>query len=186
MVNQYGPEPPAPLRVSRSASFGARITLVPGQSRCRFVGLLGALIASALLSACGDNEPVDTAGGQELLSRVQTENYREWARAPGWESRRPSISGGHGGELDIYVNDTIAAVLDGGQTIGAWLTGSTIVKDVWNGSTLHAIAIMDKRADGWYWAEFKGTGEVLAAGHPQGCLDCHERADDYVRAFALP
>lgn len=149
-------------------------------------GLLSALIASVFVAACGDDEAVDADGGRELLSRVQAENYREWSRAPGWGARMPSISGGHGGQLDIYVNDTVAMALDSGESLSELPEGSTIVKDVWRDSTLHAIAIMDKRADGWYWAEFDEAGAVSAAGHPRGCLDCHQRGRDYIRAFVLP
>lgn len=149
-------------------------------------GLLSALIASALVVACGDDEVVDADGGRELLTRVQAEDYRAWSRAPGWESRLPSIGGGHGGQLDIYVNDAVALLLASGQPVSELPVGSTIVKDVWRGATLHAIAIMDKRQDGWYWAEFDGAGAVSAAGRPRGCLDCHQRGRDYVRAFALP
>jgi len=147
--------------------------------------LSSGLIALALLVACGDDAAVDTDGGRELLARVQAESYRSWPRAPGWESRLPSIGGGHGGQLDIYVNEPIAELLDNGRAESALPQGSTIVKDVWNGNELHAVAIMDKRSDGWYWAEFSGSGEVLAAGHPHGCTDCHRRGVDYVRAFPL-
>lgn len=144
------------------------------------------LIAVVLMAGCGDEDAVDTDGGRVLLARVQAEDYRQWRRAPGWDSRLPSIGGGHGGQLDIYVNQAIAELLDSGRSVGALPSGSTIVKDVWNGTSLHAIAIMDKREDGWYWAEYQASGEVLAAGHPHGCLDCHERGADYVRAFVVP
>lgn len=144
------------------------------------------LMALALLVACGDNEPVDSGGGAELLMRVRAADYRAWPRAPGWQSRLPSVGGGHGGELDIYVNEAIATVLARGTPVDELPVGSTIIKDVWRGADFHAIAIMDKRSDGWYWAEFTGDGEVSAAGHPRVCIDCHQRGKDYVRAFALP
>lgn len=144
------------------------------------------LIAIALTVGCGEEDPVDADGGRALLERVQSEGYRQWRRAPGWDSRLPSIGGGHGGQLDIYVNEAIASLLDSGMSVAALPVGSTIVKDVWNGAELHAIAIMDKREDGWYWAEYRASGEVLAAGHPHGCIACHQRGADYVRAFIVP
>lgn len=147
---------------------------------------LVAIFGTSVLIACGGDDTVDAAGGRELLARVQNENYRSWRRAPGWESRLPSIGGGHGGQLDIYVNDVVAAMLDNGGPVKELPAGSAIVKNVWNGTDLHAIAIMDKRADGWYWAEFSGSGEVSAAGHPAGCINCHQSGVDYVRAFVLP
>jgi hypothetical protein len=84
------------------------------------------------------------------------------------------------------VTTDVASILDKGEPVMKLPAGSTIVKDVWNGTNLHAIAIMDKRADGWYWAEFNGVEDVSAAGRPQGCIDCHARGADYVRAFRLP
>ena len=143
--------------------------------------------AVSVLTACGsDDDAVDATGGSELLQRVQDEDYRNWRRAPGWESRLPSVASGHGGQLDIYVNDRVGAFLQNRGQVSAFPVGSTIVKDVWNGSELHAIAIMDKRDDGWYWAEFNGASDVSAAGHPVGCLNCHRGGVDYVRAFTLP
>jgi hypothetical protein len=143
------------------------------------------IVAIAWLVACGDDEAVDAAGGRELLLRVQTENYQQWDRPPGWEAQKPSLEGGHGGQLDIYVNELVASSLESETPVRQLPVGSTVVKDVWTGANLHAIAIMDKRADGWYWAEFNGKGEVLAAGHPEGCILCHRRGVDYVRAFSL-
>jgi len=148
--------------------------------------LLAALIGSTMLVACGGEDAVDAPGGRELLMRVQDANYRNWRRAPGWDSRLPSVGDGHGGQLDIYVNETVSAVVASGTSGEVLPPGSTIVKDVWDGDTLHAIAIMDKRSDGWYWAEFDGREEVSASGHPRGCIECHRRGADYIRAFSLP
>lgn len=143
-------------------------------------------LVATLLLACGDDPIVDTAGGRELLLRVQTESYRGWARAPGWASRTSSRGGGHGGQIDIYLNEVVVAVLDNDEPISEWPEQSTIVKDVWSGTALHAIAIMEKRAGGWYWAEFNGAGDVSAAGQPEGCTTCHQSGVDFVRGFSLP
>jgi hypothetical protein len=141
---------------------------------------------SAWLVACGSEPPADQDGGRELLARVQAEGYRDWSRAPGWEARMASIKGGHGGQLDIYVNDTFAAAVAGAQPVVKWPEASTIVKEIWSGDTLRYIDVMDKRAGGWYWAEFDADGSVAAAGRPEGCTNCHSSGVDYVRAFTLP
>jgi len=169
-------------RATMSRRSGASRYLARGLVRC-----LVAMFAISVLIACGgSDDSVDAAGGRELLARVQNENYRSWRRAPGWESRSPSVGGGHGGQLDIYVNEVVASILDNGGPVKELPVGSAIVKDVWNGTEIHAIAIMDKRADGWYWAEFNGAGDVSAAGHPAGCINCHQSGVDCVRAFVLP
>lgn len=135
-----------------------------------------------MLAACGDNQ--DDAGARQLLSRVRTEGYRGWQRAPGWESRRPSRAP-HGDSVDIYVNDRVSETLASDESIGAWPEGSTIVKDGFDGSELELIAIMDKRNDGWYWAEYDGDGDPIYSGHPETCTDCHASGSDFVKAFSL-
>lgn len=54
------------------------------------------------------------------------------------------------------------------------------------GSDLEIIALMEKRADGSFWAEFDDDGDPDYSGRPDICLDCHKSGADYVRAFALP
>jgi hypothetical protein len=149
------------------------------QCRLRFLLGLGLLCAS---TGCGDNQ--DDGGARALLAKVQGEKYREWDRAPGYASRRPT-GAPHGKEVDIYVNDI---VLQATQTPGqkAWPVDSIIVKDGWEGADLAIIAIMQKRADGWYWAEYDSGGDPDYSGRPDICIDCHASGSDYVRAFPLP
>lgn len=141
------------------------------------------LLACALLGACGDNQ--DDAGARALLARVRADGYRSWDRAPGYESRRAS-SAPHSEDVDIYVNDRVAEVLALGEPTTAWPEGSVIVKDGFDGSELELIAIMEKRADGWYWAEYDSDGDPDYSGHPEICTDCHQSGSDAVRAFRLP
>lgn len=147
------------------------------------VRLLATWLAFGGLLACGDNQ--DDAGARELLRRVRAEHYRSWDRAPGWEQRRES-NAPHGDDVDIYVNETVAEVLALGEHPGAWPLGSTIVKDGFDGSDLELMAIMEKRTDGWYWAEYDAHGDPDYSGRPDVCIDCHRSGSDSVRAFRLP
>jgi hypothetical protein len=141
---------------------------------------------AALAAACGgENENQDEAGALELLAGVQEQNYREWIRPPGWPTRTRS-SAPHGAEVDIYVNDRVVEALGADAPLLAWPEGSTIVKDGWNGPELRLIAIMDKRSDGWYWAEYDASGEPTYSGRPATCTNCHSSGSDFVRAFPLP
>jgi len=45
---------------------------------------------------------------------------------------------------------------------------------------------MEKRRDGWFWAEFDDDGEPKFSGRPSKCTDCHASGSDFVRAFSLP
>lgn len=149
---------------------------------------LGWLALACLLAGCGDDDEKnqDPAGASELLARIQAENYRGWQRAPGYEQRLPSAAP-HGSEVDIFVNPTVADAL-AGAAIDAWPLGSVIAKDGWkaDGETLHIVAVMEKRDDGWFWAEYDGSGEPLYSGSPSVCTGCHASGADYVRAFGFP
>jgi hypothetical protein len=132
---------------------------------------------------CGDDQ--DDAGARALLARVKAEQYRDWARPPGFEKRRAS-SAAHGSAVDIYVNDVVAEVLGSGKHESSWPVGSVIVKDGFDGAALELTSVMEKRADGWYWAEFDDAGTPNYSGHPDLCIGCHRSGSDFVRAFPLP
>jgi hypothetical protein len=147
---------------------------------------LASVFACALfpcLVGCGDNQ--DDAGARRLLARVRADDYRSWDRAPGWPSRRET-SAPHGETVDIYVNDVVSDALAVGEPLSRWPKDSIVVKDGWDGSDLEIIAIMEKRSDGWYWAEFDDDGDPDYSGHPDTCIDCHRDGSDYVRSFRLP
>jgi hypothetical protein len=136
-----------------------------------------------VLTGCGDNQ--DDAGARRLLAKVREDAYRTWERAPGWPSRRSS-NAPHGDAVDIYINDTIHEALLVGAALTRWPEGSIVVKDGWDGSDLELIAIMEKRSEGWYWAEFDDDGDPDYSGHPDVCIDCHRDGSDYVQSFRLP
>ena len=143
---------------------------------------LAAFAVMLFAAGCGDDQDEEA---RALLARVRAEGYRSWDRAPGYEERRES-SAPHGGAVDIYVNDRVAEVLALEAAAAEWPEGSVIVKDGFSGSSLELIAVMEKRSDGWYWAEYDAAGDPDYAGRPAICTDCHRRGSDYVRAFALP
>jgi hypothetical protein len=150
---------------------------------------LALLFVTVFAIGCGDNQEAaenqDEAGARSLLARVQAEGYRTWDRAPGYETRRPSRSA-HSAFVDIYVNDRVAEVLALAEPRDSWPQGSIIVKDGFAGSELALIAVMEKRADGWYWAEYDSNGNADYSGQPEVCTGCHRSGSDYVRAFSLP
>jgi hypothetical protein len=154
------------------------------RTKLRFA-LRATLVAAISLAAVSCTDDQDPAGAASLYEELQAADYRSWARAPGYETRRGS-SAPHGNEVDIYVNDVVATALASGEPLEAWPEGSLIVKDGWDGSDLELIAAMEKRSDGWYWAEWDGEGSSLYSGKPEVCTDCHASGDDYVRAFGFP
>jgi hypothetical protein len=151
----------------------------------RKIGWISILLATL---GCGsdDEKNQEPEAAKELLERIQGEDYRTWARAPGYEQRMPTAAP-HGDSVDIYVNPVMADAL-AGPTISSWPEGSIIAKDGWkaDGQTLAVIAVMEKRSDGWFWAEYNGSGRALYSGGPSVCTGCHASGADSVRAFGFP
>ena len=140
------------------------------------------------LAACGDNQ--DPGGAAELWDRIHEEDYTSWGRAPGYESTRAS-SAPHSDQVDIYVNDVVAAALAAGDTLSEWPLDSLIVKDGFtDGGELAIVAAMEKRDAGWFWVEWTDTeaggDSAKYSGSPSICTDCHSAGSDFVRAFTLP
>jgi hypothetical protein len=146
------------------------------------------LVAAALPAlGCGseDDKNQDPETAKALLAEIQGE-YRSWARAPGYEQRMPT-SAPHGEQVDIYVNPTLASAI-AGAAIDAWPESSIVAKDGWSadGQTLEVIAVMQKRADGWFFAEFDGAGSPMYSGQPSVCTGCHSQGADQILAFGFP
>lgn len=138
------------------------------------------------LGGCGsDDEVADPARADALWQRLQDEGYAaRWARAPGWEARRPSVSS-HGDEADVFVDPTLAqATTQAG--LAAWPDGSLVVKDSYRDGALRLVAAMEKRDGAWFFVEWTASGEAKYAGQPGICTGCHASGDDMVRAFSLP
>ncbi len=156
----------------------------PPMRRSPASALASLVLPLCLLAACGDDQ--DPSGARELYQRIQDENYRAWRRAPGYETRRKAQAP-HADEVDIYVNDVVAAALDAGEPLEAWPEGSLVVKDGFDGDDHELVAVMEKRKDGWFWAEYFGGDDAKYSGRPDLCVDCHDRGgNDFVRAFTLP
>lgn len=143
-----------------------------------------AVAALLLLAVC------DRSDARDLLDSLRDDGYRGYRRAPGWEDARAPSSAPHGNFVDIYVDDTVAEALDEGTPLDRWPDGSIIVKDGWEartGSSLEIIAVMEKRGDAWFFAEYNDKGRVLFAGeNHRTCAGCHGSANDGVLAFDLP
>lgn len=139
--------------------------------------------ALGVLVCCRQND--DPSGAEDLLAEVQDEDYRSWQRAPGYEERTPS-NAPHSDNVEIFVNDILASALQE-QGLDEWPVGSLVAKDGYDDDgELELVSLMQKREDGWYFAEYDGEGTPLYSGRPDICTNCHADGDDFVRAFSLP
>lgn len=139
------------------------------------------MMAALVLGACRQNDAPGEAG--VLFSQVQGE-YQGWQRAPGYEQRTPTEAP-HGDAVEIFVNEELAAALEGGA-IDAWPVGAIVAKDAYSeDGELVVIALMEKREDGWFFAEYDPDGTPLYSGQPALCVDCHASGADSIRAFGF-
>jgi hypothetical protein len=141
-------------------------------------------LAAMALAGCRDDQ--DPNAARELWDRIHQTDYRALPRAPGYETRQPTQAP-HGKQVEIWMNKAVADVLAEKKPLAEWPVGSLIIKDGYgNDGDLDIVAVMEKRADGWFWAEYDGKGDSLYSGKPETCTDCHARGSDFVRAFSLP
>ena len=136
--------------------------------------------------ACGQDD--DPEGARVLFEKVNAgAGFQSWRRAPGYPTRKPSFTS-HSNAVEIFVNEEISKVLDT-RRVTEWPVGSIVVKEGFSGSSRKLVAIMEKRSDGWFWAEYGDDGSPLFSGRPSVCLDCHDNRkgySDWVYSFELP
>lgn len=116
---------------------------------------------------------------------MRAEQYQLWERAPGYETRQPT-SAPHSDRVDIFVNSVLADALASSVALTSWPVGSLVVKDGYSSGELELIAIMERREDEWFFAEYDDEGDSEFSGLPSTCTDCHTTANDRILAFDLP
>jgi len=143
--------------------------------------------------ACGQDDDPD--GARVLWDKVNAgAGFTAWQRAPGYATRMPSFTA-HANAVEIFVSPEVSAALASTSKdmhVTSWPVGSILVKEAFSsvsGGSRKAVAIMEKRADGWFWAEYDDGGASTYSGHPTGCVDCHAHRksySDWVYSFELP
>lgn len=149
-------------------------------------------LATVLASACAQDDDPD--GARVLWDKINGgSGFRAWQRAPGYGTRKPSFTA-HSSAVEIFVSPEVDAALTTPHAppLRTWPIGSIIVKEGFSrvsGGSRKLVAAMEKRADGWFWAEYDDGGESKFSGHPSVCIDCHDNRQsysDWVYSFELP
>jgi hypothetical protein len=139
--------------------------------------------------ACGQDD--DPEGARVLWEKINAgTGFRSWERAPGYPTRKPSFTA-HASAVEIFVNGDVTSALSTPRpaALTEWPIGSVIVKEGFGGDSRKLVAAMEKRADGWFWAEYDDSGASKYSGKPSVCTDCHDNRkgySDWVYAFELP
>ena len=147
------------------------------------------VVAFLVLSACGQDD--DPEGARVLWAKINAgPGFRSWDRAPGFPTRKPSFTA-HASAVEIFVNADLSSALATPRTtsLAEWPVGSVIVKEGFSGDSRKLVAVMEKRAEGWFWAEYDDGGDSKYSGRPSVCTDCHDNRkgySDWVYAFELP
>jgi hypothetical protein len=120
-----------------------------------------------------------------VLSYTVSHSCRELANGHGVggvSNRLPHASVG-----GAWQNEVVVGAL-AGPPIDRWTIGSLLVKDGYtDDGELELVALMHKRDDGWFWAEYDSEGDPDYSGHPDVCIDCHDGAEaDGVSATGSP
>lgn len=156
----------------------------------RHAAHLTAVVTVALASAaCGQDD--DPEGARVLWAKINAgPGFRSWDRAPGFPTRKPSFTA-HASAVEIFVNGDLTNALSAPRqaALTEWPVGSVIVKEGFRGDSRKLVAVMEKRADGWFWAEYDDGGDAIYSGRPSVCVDCHDNRkgySDWVYAFELP
>jgi hypothetical protein len=140
----------------------------------RIVLPLAVLLALAS-SGCSDDD--DPEGAADLWQRINVANYPTWQRPVNYTVRKASFTA-HSAFVDIFMNDAMAQTAATHGT-PAWPIGSVIVTNQYDHADdpdESAVAAMEKRERGWFYAEWRYDGKVRSSGTPSGCTDCHERS----------
>jgi len=90
--------------------------------------------------------------------------------------------------VELFLNPVLADA-ERGKPIATWPDGSIVVKDGYTGSDKKLIAIMEKTAGVWFFAEYNEKGSILFSGRPKICLNCHnarENYSDWLYSMELP
>ncbi|GJM15161.1 MAG: hypothetical protein DHS20C13_04880 [Thermodesulfobacteriota bacterium] len=131
----------------------------------------------------------DVNDADELYARINELNYKQFARAPGFEERTLAIQHNEGDQdmyVDIYMNEVLEKVLEANDPIEQWPVGSLFVKEAYRDEEFMHILASEKLEDGWVFMQWRTDGVAEFAGKPQVCLNCHMKGDDMVRAFRFP
>jgi hypothetical protein len=151
-----------------------------------------ALAVAIAGGACGQDD--DPEGARVLWEKINAgSGFRAWQRAPGFPKRKPSFTA-HADAVEIWVSKEISVALGAPPSapLAEWPVGSIVVKEGFadtTGDRRKLVAVMEKRTDGWFWAEYDDGGESKYSGRPGVCVDCHDNRraySDWVYAFELP
>ena len=139
-------------------------------------------------------DKTDTDADEALYNEVKASGYSYYQSG----NILPGASSSPHGSFKLRFNSVAQTVLDSTGELPTGVsfpTGSIIVKEVYDGSSLHLYAVMKKdpsnenAGSGWLWAELNtdGSTEFSTGKKGDGCVSCHSNTPnrDLTRTFDL-
>ncbi len=121
--------------------------------------------------------------GKAVLDYITQQNdYRRWSMFPGKTALYPGQHP-HGSFLTTFVSDITLEALE--NRVGKLPDGAILVKENYSPEKeLAALTVMYRKAGynpaggDWFWLKYSPSGEILAEGQVEGCINCHKAVAD--------
>lgn len=145
-------------------------------------------VGALSLAACGSPKSSDSAApgadpdearAAELWDTL--EGADTWSQVDAWLGVQPSDTL-HDAYTQVWWNDTAFDHVSAGGG-GDMPAGSIVYKKSYSdadGATETGSTVMEKTAEGWFWASYEPDGTVRLAGEPSLCIDCHAAGQDSI------
>jgi hypothetical protein len=157
--------------------------------------ILSLLLVLAALPACkksGDGTEqtppksemsLPSPDGKTVHDYITVQNdYRQWPMFPGKTAQYPGQHP-HGAFLTTYVSGITLEALE--NRAARLPDGAMLVKENYSPEKeLAAVTVMYRRAGynpaggDWFWLKYAPSGEILAEGQVEGCINCHKAVAD--------
>ena len=154
----------------------------------------GLLLAFIITIQSCKKDKTDPDSDNRLFEELSSGTYSDYQGGIILSAASPSPHG----SFKLRFNATATSALDTTGEIpsgNSFPSGSVIVKDVYDGTTLKLHAVMKKdpgstnSGSGWLWAEYNTDGSVIFSTGKKGdgCISCHSGSPnrDLTRTFDL-
>jgi hypothetical protein len=120
--------------------------------------------------------------GQAFVQFIENEPYTQWKLWPGTEKMYEGTEP-HGSFLTTYVNETALRAIE--ERSGQMPEGAVIVKENYTSerefdsiTAMYKVNGYNPEAGDWFWIKYDLEGQIEAEGKIEGCIACHQKAQD--------
>ncbi len=106
---------------------------------------------------------------------TKTAPYKEWGFWQDHQDPHENTTGTFGPMHKIYVNKPALEATGTPLPYGAMIVKENLspADEVVEITVKYKVKNYNPTAGDWFWAKYSATGEILTAGKPKECIDCH-------------